>query len=216
MKYQKYLIGLILLAGLISYASADTLVDSYDGTINATVRLYTGNFSHVGQTFANTNSGVLDNVGLYVNRTDAPPGTTTAKIYAHTGTLGAGGVCTGSALATSDEQTAISFNTGLILVTFDFSGANRITLAPATNYCVVIHYENASSDAFLRVNVGYDNSVPTHGGNQVTSLGGSSWTAQTGFDTNFYVYVQDSYIPEDNIPTVDINSLATIDSLIDI
>lgn len=52
------------------------------------------------------------------------------------------------------------------MVTFTFSGANQITLTNGTNYVVTFEYPDGTNfPSVLSVDVGYDSSSPTHGGN---------------------------------------------------
>jgi hypothetical protein len=137
-----------------------------------------------------TGGGVLDKVTWYLYRDTGASGNMTSTIYEHTGTYGTinNGKPTGSALATSEVINANTLGTGaenVALVTFNFIGAERITLStsPDAYYCVAIEYAGATS-----VKIGQDASVPySHSGTEAywdTSV----WTGEN-VDLSFYLYV---------------------------
>ena len=70
---------------------------------------------------------------------NAPPaGNLTLKIYASAGTPGTNAVPTGSALATSDPIDQTTITTSYVMQTFNFSGANRISLTNGAYYFFVL------------------------------------------------------------------------------
>ncbi len=138
-----------------------------------------------GQSFSNPNSITLDSCKFYLNKEGSPPGNIVAKLYAHTGTFGSTGVPTGSALATSDAVSASSLGTSSSLITFSFSGANRITLDASTNYVILLEY--SSGNASNLVNVRICTGTHTDAGNRVYSSNGTSWTYNE-YDCAFYIY----------------------------
>ena len=96
----------------------------------------------VGQSFTG-DGGVLNSVKFYLSKGGTITGNAFAYIYEHSGTFGSSSVPTGSpwqhlrfdvsVLTTSDE-----------LITFNFSGANKITLSNGTKYVVTIQYTGGS------------------------------------------------------------------------
>jgi hypothetical protein len=115
-------------------------------------------------------------------------GTTTAKIYAITGTPGTNAVPTGAPLATSTDVTisTIPQNVGAVaLVTYTFSGANQITLTNGTNYALAVQY--AGDGTANDIIIGADFSSPTAAGN-FASYNGATWTADNTADLVFYVF----------------------------
>lgn len=169
------------------------LVDSYsesNGGTNGSVRddLYL----RWGQSFTAT-AGVLDSAKFSIKRVGSPTGNLVATIYAHTGTYGTNtGKPTGSAIATSDPIDVSTISTTQALVTFTFTGANKITLVDATKYCVVLERSGGSAwNGSNYIWVLCDNSSPTHSGTTVYYT--SSWNAYGAgvVDTPFYVYVDD-------------------------
>jgi hypothetical protein len=71
------------------------------------------------------------------------------------------------------------------LITFTFTGVNKIVLSAATNYCIAMEY--SGGDVSNYVVVGYDSTSPTDIGN-LALLVGASWSAQATRDLCFYVY----------------------------
>lgn len=136
-----------------------------------------------GQSFS-SGGGVLDSAKFYLHKTGSPTGNATAKVYAHTGTYGTSSLPTGSVLATSDTFDVSTLTASNQLITFSFSGANRITLA-SSYYFVVVSYSGGDADNI--VHPGRDASSPTHDGNAADDYGG--WTATATHDQIFYVYV---------------------------
>ena len=130
------------------------------------------------------NGNTLDSAKFYLKKVGSPTGNVYAKIYAHTGTFGSGGTPTGSALAVSDAVDVSTIGTSNALQTFSFSGANRITLANGTHYCVVISYSGGTAGVDFII-AGYDFTSPTHAGN--AAYYDTSWHA-TSPDICFYVY----------------------------
>ena len=133
-----------------------------------------------GQSFTGDGK-ILDSCKFCLYRGYLTTGTIVAKVYAHTGTFGVDGVPTGSPLATSEIVDVSIFSyIDFESITFNFTGANKITLANGTKYCVVL--EPTLTDVlFLK----YDGNSPTHSGNLVLYI--SSWTAHSDKDLVFYV-----------------------------
>lgn len=140
-----------------------------------------------------SNGGVLDHARFYLKKTNSPTGNATAKIYAHSGTYGTSSVPTGAALATSDNFDVSTLTDSLALTTFSFSGGNRITLEAGTQYVVTFEYAGGTSTNLVLW--GFDNSSPSHGGNQ-GSLSSSVWTPVSSQDGVFYVYTKGPLLNE--------------------
>ena len=140
----------------------------------------------IGQSFFNQNNCILDSVKFDLKKTGAPTGNLTAKIFAHTGTYGTTSNKTGSVLATSDNFDVSTTGAAYALATFQFSGANKITLAANTNYVVLVDGLNTFTAIKCPIASG-DSSAPSHGGNMVTTGDGSAWSAVATADLSFYV-----------------------------
>lgn len=159
-----------------------TNVASYsESNQDSTVALGNGTNTGIGQSFTAT-AGLLSKARFYLSKTGSPTGNITAKLYAHSGTLGVNSVPTGAALATSNTVAASSLTGSLTLTDFYFP-STWFTLVNATNYVVTVEYNGGDGSNF--VNVGYDGSAPTHGGNYSVNTG--TWAADVLRDVCFYV-----------------------------
>jgi len=166
------------------------LVDSYSESNQSNSTLYGGGQDFVAQSFTG-NGEVLDYAQFYLKVQGSPDGNMYAHIYAHTGTFGTSSKPTGSSLAVSGAIAASTLTTSFQLITFTFTGADKITLTNATNYCVVLETNNTQAAPNYIV-VGGDSTSPTHGGNYAyTNDGGATWSAGSD-DLCFYVYADDS------------------------
>jgi len=162
----------------------EVIVDSYsESNQNASMDLY-GDGNGKGQSFTG-DGGTLNSVIFYLNKSGSPTGSAYAKIYAHSGTFGTSSVPTGAALATSDGVNVSGIDTDYELVTFSFSGTEKITLTNGTKYVVTVEYSGGDADNYLQT--GFDNLNPTHDGN-FSSLYLGTWSANSDYDLCFYVY----------------------------
>lgn len=168
-------------------AGGQTLIDSYpESNYDANTTGYAATRQCVGQSFTVTTACALESIAVYIGRTNnSPTGNLVIYVYAHSGTFGTSSVPTGAALATSDTKDIGTIAISHHKDTFAFSGANKIALTPG-NYCYAISYAGGDATHFL--NIAYDNSTPTHGGNYYTSNNCSSWTSNANRDFIFWVY----------------------------
>lgn len=160
------------------------LVDSYSET-----NYVSNTSSTVGQSFTG-NGGVLDSCKFYLQRYGSPSGNVYAKLYAHSGTFGSTGIPTGSPLAISDPVSASTIPTSFSLVTFTFSGSNRVNLVNGTKYFIVFETSFSYPNYIL---CGYDSTSPTHPGNYAWYSGG--WYYDASRDLCFYVYSESGSPP---------------------
>lgn len=136
----------------------------------------------ISQSFAGT-AGLLSSCKFYLKKSGTPTGNAVAKLYAHSGTLGTSSVPTGRCLAISDPFDVSTLTTSSQLIEFKFSWPSTLT---ATNWCIVLEYTAGTASNFVQV--GYDASAPSHGGNKAT-FASATWTAQSGHDVCFYAYL---------------------------
>lgn len=168
---------------------AEVLIDSYDETNYSSVSDTIGNDTAIadvqfGQSFTGNGSDASRAV-FYMRRTGNPTGSLTAKIYAHSGTFGTSSVATGVALAVSDPLGPNDIPTTRGLVSFTFSGANRINLANASKYVIAIDGSALAIDGSNSVQGGLDTTAPTHAGN--FCYFDTTWHA-SATDAIFYMY----------------------------
>lgn len=168
---------------------AITLLDSYSEThADDHFGLRAGGFPYAGQGFITPNNGIsytLDSWKFYMQKLGSPTGNMVIQIYASTGSVGATKP-TGSVLATSDNSDVSTYTVAnsFSIITYNFSGANRITLSPNTRYVGIGFYNGGDASNLPRI--GEDIALP-YSENDSYSADGSTWTADT-FSFSFYVY----------------------------
>lgn len=165
-----------------------TIVDSYSESNNNASSTVWFNGATINQSFTG-DGGTLSASKLYLKKFNGTTGNIVCKIYleTHSTAYGTDSIPTGSVLATSDTIDASTISgDSFSLITFTFSGVNKITLENATKYVLVC----IATSGDINTSVGYDSTSPTHDGNQ-SRWGGSSWSAQASADTCFYVYKDD-------------------------
>jgi hypothetical protein len=142
-----------------------------------------GQKSGIGQSFTG-NGEVLKRAIFFVKRIGSPTGNVVAKVYAHSGTFGTNGVPTGSALATSTTRDITTLGTSYAYRAFIFDGT--FTPVDGTKYFIVLEFSGGSAGVGL--DVGYDDSSPTHAGNGATfDVTAGTWSSISG-DVTFYLY----------------------------
>lgn len=164
-----------------------TLVDSYsESNVDSAMTLYAALDLKAAQSFTAAGD-ILESCKFYLKLTGAPTGTVSAALFSHDGgTFGSGGKPTGTALATSITSIDVStLTTSYALSTFYFNSPNQFKMVSGTNYFIALVFTSTSSDASNFVNVGRDNSSPTHAGNAARF--GTIWNSSTS-DLCFYVY----------------------------
>lgn len=160
------------------------VLDSYSSSnVNDEVNMeLTGGFTGFGQSFT-TPSGIsytLHTAKFYLKYSGSCSGNLVAKLYAHTGTYGSGGLGSGSALAVSSNYdcSTLGSTLGAVILSFDDS----YTLSQNTHYVISVEQGSGFSGT---VKVGTDSSSPTHGGNAMYYASG--WVADSR-DGAFEVY----------------------------
>ena len=164
-----------------------TIIDSYSETNATTLQVINNiaSFYYIakGQSFTGSPC-ILDKVVFYTSKVGSPTGNCYAKIYTHTGTYGSSSLGTGSALATSDAIDVSTISTSNSLVTWNFSGGERIELE-SKYYVVVVYYDNGDASNYIQINS--DNTSSTHSGNFVSYKRIDGWS-NGSVDSCFYVY----------------------------
>lgn len=162
-----------------------TLQDRYAESNFANSEPLDGSPTETAQTFTSLAAGgVLSAAQFWLRKTGAPTGTMVAKLYATTA-----GAPTGAALATSDTLNVADLRTDFYqLMHFQFTGVNKITLSATTVYAIAIAYTGTATDF---VDVGQDNTAPTHAGTKYNFTG--VWTSDTE-DLIFYVFSEENII----------------------
>ena len=166
------------------------LIDSYsESNVDAYWWLSSDDQHGEGQSFTGA-SGVLNSCKWYLKKTGLPTGNMVAKVYTHSGTFGASSEPTGTALGTSGDFNVATLTTSSQLITFTFSGVNKITLDNGTKYVVTIEYTGGDTDNYVMF--GTDESSPTHTGNASYTMDGTNWTPYPAGDDSFYVFIDNT------------------------
>lgn len=212
----KYLIIFCLLFSPLAFTDASVLLDSYsetnqDGYADWYVTSPYGEYG-TSQSFTTPNDGVsynIDQAKFYLRTSSSNSCNMYSKLYAHAGSYGTNSYPTGTALATSDSVNWNVLTSSFALIDFAFS--TTYTMSPNTNYVITVETDCAYPTIG---NIGYDNSSPSHAGNASHTNGGSGvWEIQT-YDTVFYVYGVDSYVPPDNEQIIATTSIATTEEIL--
>lgn len=155
-----------------NFLGATYILDSIDDALYA------------GQSFLNTTECTIDSCKFYLKTSGTPATNIRAYLFAHTGTFGSTGTPTGTALASSVLVPGSSLPLSYGLVSFTFSGSQRVTLSANTPYFIVIKNED---DDGTEVSVAKSDSsvVP---GNATDTADGIVWVPRSDTDVIFYVY----------------------------
>jgi hypothetical protein len=161
-----------------------TTTDSYsESNQDSTQQVYGGGTEGVGQSITG-DGNKLTSVSLYLRKVGTPTGNAVVKLYAHSGTFGTSSIPTGVELATSKNLDVSTLDTSYALIKVELDDSEFYTLVNATKYVITVEYSGGG--ASNRLEVGYDGSSPTHGGNKST-YNGATWSSQSGDDMCFYV-----------------------------
>jgi len=183
---KKILLFVFLFLAIIG--KGQTLIDSYnESNMSTSQGIYAGaTYVSVGQSFTNTVQDTLRSCKFYLKKVGAPTDNITVSVYAVTGTYGTSSCLpTGAVLATADPVSAASLTLSNTLITFTFSGANKIILSANTYYCLILSYNFGNSSNI--VSYGVDATSSTHAGNYIRGTATPVWSS-IAYDMIFYVY----------------------------
>ena len=165
-----------------------TLIDSYSES-NKTYDWDLNNSwgeNGIGQSFTNTNEITLDSCKFYLQRTGALTGNLTAHLYAHTGTYPSSSM-PGDLLASSTAIDISTIGTSYALVTFNFTGANRVTLAASTYYIITVEPTSTTGEEDF-ISCGVDEVTMGHSGALLSKFEEDWYNQYDIYDCCFYVY----------------------------
>lgn len=175
-------------------ATLDSYSESNKNKANSVEQSGSGDYLLQGQCFKTPDDGVsytLDSSKFYLANHGSMTGTIRAVIKAHSGTYGSTGKPTGSVLATSDSVNlnTLTSDPTFGLVTFSFTGANRITLTPNTPYCMYVECPTGNGDNATKwIQVGGANPGGHSGNLFYLDLDNTTLVAVSTQDFCFYVY----------------------------
>ncbi len=161
-----------------------TVIDSYS-IGSSTQRFNSASLVRYGQTFTAASYFTLDSCQFFLQKVGSPTGNFTAKIYNIIGTFGTTSIPTGNHLAESDPIDISTISTSSALVTFTFSGANRIFLALG-NFAIALENNSQAVDASNYIAFFIDQTTVTHPGNIANYISGT-WTANASNEARFVV-----------------------------
>jgi len=187
----------------VTAAGEIKLVDSYSQTnqsadidIQAVHPDPTGATSVVGQSFMSTSGDYkLTSVKFYLKMGkwwSPAVGNLQAQLYAHTGTFGSGGKPTDGPLAVSNLVSmavlVFPYANPWVLCEFTFPTGQQYGLVNNVPYgiVVIVHDATRIDRNNYYIEVGIDNTSPTHQGNTLRYWSG--WSGISYQDTIFYVY----------------------------
>jgi len=173
-------------ADSISIGITKTLVDSYSiSNRNESHILSSTQNDGLGQCFTPSTNGTLESVKFSLYKYGSPTGNAVVKLYAITGTYGTNGVPTGTALATSDNFDVSTTTDSWVEYEITFSGANEYNMTANTHYAIQLEWSGGNANDYIEL--GSDNSSPTHGGNSFAWDGGF-YVEYSSEDQIFSVY----------------------------
>jgi len=157
------------------YIPCEIVVDSYSeenqNTYTSIEVVHPSNIfenSAVGQSFR-TPAGTqykLCKAKFYLKRYGSPVGNLVARLYNITGTHGSSARPTGTHLAESRLVAMENIPTGFTLIEFTFSGVQEYLMETNRVYCIECVVKDATViDGANCINIGFDNTSPTHAGN---------------------------------------------------
>ncbi len=135
------------------------------------------------QSFANgAKAAFLTRVFAKLKKVGAPTGNLTAKLYAHSGSLGTTSVPTGAALATSVNIDVSKLTTSYQVVEIGFD--TQYEMAASTNYVVAFQYTGGDVSNYVHIEGA---ATGTHAGNR-SQLVVVTWSAFATSDLYFDVH----------------------------
>jgi len=186
-------------------AITPTLIDSFS-EINANTDFV--QMQHQGQSFVPAGNDVLNSSKFYLKNQGSATGTITSKLWSTV----AGEPDT--LLATSDSIDIATIPGADTLVTFTFSGANKVNLVAGTTYVITAHSEPTSSYVSIYGHDGLD----MHSGTGFVQIG-APWLAMipanigTYVDVIFYVYGDGGAVISNVTVTEDLGDISTYDTI---
>lgn len=145
-----------------------------------------GNATVIGQaqSFANgVNAQYATRVRVYLKKTGSPTGNLTAKLYAHSGSLGTTSIPTGAAHATSEVFDVAKLTTSYL--EYELVFLTPYLMVASTNYTV--SFEHAVIDGSNYVQIQGLATTGTHAGNR-SQLVSVTWTPTATDDLRFKIY----------------------------
>jgi len=159
-----------------------TLIDSYSESNKSSdyqIGMDSSYYMHyMAQSFVG-NGQPMDSCKFYLKKSVTVYGNIYARLYSDNGSPHK----PATLLATSDAVNINSLSTSYGLITFAFSGAQRVTLTNGTRYYISCEYDGDYADLYA----GFDSTSPSHP--EYCALYLNGWIDYTTYyDMCFYVY----------------------------
>lgn len=146
-----------------------------------------------GQSFSCTVDSRIESSKFYVQKQVGATGSVVSKLYTVSGTSGVDAV-PGVLLATSETINFSDISTSQSLLTFSFSGLNKVTMRSGQSYVITIESTPTNSYLSIYSDLEVDPVFPSHPGNASANIG--SWAplvagvlgGGNNVDMVFYVY----------------------------
>jgi hypothetical protein len=164
--------------GVVNKLSADSYSESNQNTQKS---MWGASVFSVSQSFTGDGRFAF-RARFWLKKVGSPTGFITARLYAHTGTFGTDSRPTGLGRQTSEINVRAE-DLGTSYAWQDFHFEPKQILAEGTKYCIILVY--VDGDASNYVDVGADNSSPTHGGNE--AYYDTAWNTESGVDLCFQI-----------------------------
>jgi hypothetical protein len=168
----------------------DIIVSNSETLQDSVVSIYPGySRAYLGESFSCPGFYILESCKFFLSiYSGTPTGNLYAKLYTHTGTFNSTTGKPGIVLATSDPvdiQTNLTSN--LALITFTFSGINRIKLQK-NRYFLVLDGSQFTGNSSNDIKHGDSYFTNQFLGRQSYSTNGTTWTSTWPADMCFYLY----------------------------
>ena len=191
-----------------SQGDSKIVIDSYDGGSLSQYNYFLNSIHGKGQSFSATVTGFLVSTVFVLDKDNLATGFVKAKLYSHSGTFGTSSIGV-DLLATSDFIDVSTIGSAPSDVEFFFTDHNQYELVNGEKYVMMIYYED--STASNNLNIGIDNTSPTHSGNSVEAgLDRIPDDFDASVDIDFTVYVDTSFPLIDALSETDAGFLNTV------
>ena len=195
-----------------SQGDSKIVIDSYDGGSLSQYNYFLNSIHGKGQSFSATVTGFLVSTVFVLDKDNLATGFVKAKLYSHSGTFGTSSIGV-DLLATSDFIDVSTIGSAPSDVEFFFTDHNQYELVNGEKYVMMIYYED--STASNNLNIGIDNTSPTHSGNSVEAgLDRIPDDFDASVDIDFTVYVDTSFPLIDALSETDAGFLNTVNPAI--
>jgi len=174
--------------GIYTYTSSPYIIQAYnEGHVNNALPI-AGNIGdsnlliEAGESFIPTFSSILESCKFYLNKNNSPTGNAVAKLFSSIAGV------KNALLATSGTVNVSTISASPQLVSFTFSGVNRVPLYKDTTYVVGVYYDNGIIESLDFIAIGLDSNPLTYSGVTYAMYGNGDISSGSSSAISFYVY----------------------------